>query len=770
MIGQHVPAAAGTERDLENLLHDVSDERSADGPFGDPRDGVLDGSRDGSTDTDSVDGDDEPGSAEEPPEEPPEEESDESEDLLDPTDVLRRLAGLLGGSGGIDVGDVQVQGQNATGHGAVAIGTVNLTTARSDGAGRVWFETLVEASVRETASGYASTPSDQRLDHYLQHQHLVCLSGSVGSGRFTSATLAVARRHGFDRVSVLGGVDQLSDLLGAGASLPAGHGYVVRLSEVVLRAVDGFTLVALAARAATSGTTMVLVGDFSQRKHDFVGHVVDHRPAPAAEVFRAQLRHQLRGQCVGWCTDTCDGRCLERYVDLDCAGHPLLSAYLAGEPRPSEVLKVVATIAPTVPKAGALTERLEQFLPLQLRERAVEILDARRGGEEIDGFTNDEVRAFRLSCAVLAGQPVAEMHEAAQRLARRDFHEVTPIGAPLRGSAIDALLGPTLSQAVARVPDARVPGGCRIDFPAGTESIRSALLEVAWTDWWSPGQLLDWLADLIRGGLPPVRQAAAGAIGWSATRDVRAALDTVGALARERRAGVRQAAAIVLVAMAMQPTLRYRVRAELDQWAAGPAAHLQDTVARAYGLGLARLWPDAALAQLRQVAQARMQRRNNSVVRGLVEVYQNGHAASVVPALVDWTASADPEVQLHAARTLRVLADRWAEPPREHWPQLLHLVDHGTIRLVDLAVLWSVALSLPGTAYRSWRTLGFWLDRADRQPAVAGHCLELVRHVIAGQPALRHRLDHQLHHVWRPVMPHNDLLDDVQRLIDEETR
>ncbi|MEU7945478.1 hypothetical protein AB0C50_12455 [Micromonospora taraxaci] len=569
---------------------------------------------------------------------------------------------------------------------------------------------------------------------------------------------------------MLGGVDQLSDLLGAGASLPAGHGYVVRLSDVVIRAVDGFTLVALAARAATSGTTVVLVGDFNQRKHDFVGHVVDHRPAPAAEVFRAQLRHQLRGQCVGWCTDTCDGRCLERYVDLDCAGHPLLSAYLAGEPRPSEVLKVVATIAPTVPKAGALTERLERFLPLQLRERAVEILDVRRGGEEIDGFTNDEVRAFRLSCAVLAGQPVAEMYEAARRLARWDFQEVTPIGAPLRSSAIDALLGPTLSQAVARVPDSRVPGGCRIDFPAGTESIRSALLEVAWTDWWSPGQLLDWLADLIRGGLPPVRQAAAGAIGWSATRDVQAALDRVGELARERRAGVRQAAAIVLVAMAMQPALRYRVRAELDQWAAGPAAHLQDTVARAYGLGLARLWPDAALTQLRQVAQARMQRRNNSVVRGLVEVYQNGHAASVVPALVDWTASADPEVRLHAARTLRVLADRWAEPPRERWPQLLHLVDHGTIRLVDLAVLWAVALSLPKTAYRSWRTLGFWLDRADRQPAVAGHCLELVRHVIAGQPALRHRLDHQLHHVWRPVMPHNDLLDDVQRLIYEETR
>ncbi|MEW2431124.1 HEAT repeat domain-containing protein [Micromonospora sp. NPDC047644] len=766
MIGRHPSTAPGTDRDLDDLWHDGPEEPPGGDPLGDA---VADGTPDGSTVPASSDGVEEPGSAETQPEEPPEgEEADEPEDIPDPRDVLRRLAGLLGAPS-IDVGDVRVQGQNATGQGAVAIGTVNVTTARSDGAGRVWFEPIAGATVREIANGYAHAASDQRLDHHLQRHHLVCLSGTVGSGLSTSATLAVARKHGSDRVCALG-VEQLSDLLGAGESLPGGHGYVLRLSEVVLREVDGFTLVALAAKAATAGMTVVLVGDFSQRRHDFVGHVVEHRPASSVEVFRAQLRHQLRGRCVGWCEAACDGSCLERYVDVDCVGHPLLSAYLAGEPRPGEVLKIVEMIARTVPRAVTLTERLEQLLPLQLRERAVEILDVQSNGEEVDGFTHEEVRAFRLSCAVLAGQPVAEMHQAAQRLARLGFDDVTSTDAPLRGSAIDALLGSTLSQAVTRLHEVRVPGGCRIEFPAGTEPLRSALLEVAWTDWWTPEQLLDWLADLIRGDVPAVRQAAAGAIGWSATRDVQAALDTVGVLARERRAGVRQAAAIVLVAMAMQPTLHHRVRTEVDRWAAGPAAHLRDTVARAYSLGLAQLWPDAALVQLRQVAHARMQRWNNSVVRGLVEVYRNGHAASVVPALVDWTASADPEVRLHAARTLRVLADRWTEPPREHWPELLHLVDQGTIRLADLAVLWATALSLPWTAYRSWRTLGFWLDRADRQPAVAVHCLELVRHVIAGQPALRHRLDHQLRHVWRPVLPHNDLLDEVRRLIDEEIR
>lgn len=770
MIGQRLPAAAAADSgsDLDDLWPDVPEEPPGEEATGDVVDGTTGSSPVGPSATRSVDGEDEPGSAGPRADSPDDDVVDEPEDLLDPADVLNRLAGLLGGSP-IDVGDVRVRGQNATGPGAVAIGTVNVTTGQADGGGRVWFETLIETRVRDIASGYAPAPSDQRLDRHLQRDRLACLSGLTGTGLFTSATLAVARRHGFDRVRVLG-VEQLPDLLGTDGSLPAGYGYVLRLSEVALRAVDGLTLVALAARAATADAALVLVGDFSQRKHDLVGHIVDHCPAPAAEVFRAQLRHQLDGRCVAWCVGTCDQRCVGRYVDTDCLGHPLLSDYLAGEPRPGEIIEVVATIARTTPRAGALTDRLEQLLPRQLRERAVEILEVRRDAEEIGGFATEEVRAFRLSCAVLAGQPVTEIRQAAQLLARPHVEAATSAGAPFRGSAIDALLGPTLSQTVTRQGDVRVPGGYRIAFSPGTELLRSALLEVAWTEWWTPEQFLDWLADLVRGDVPAVRQAAAGAIGWSATHDVQAALDTVGQLARERRAGVRQAAAIVLVAMAMQPELHHRVRTEVGQWAAGPAAHLQDTVARAYSLGLAQLWPEAALAQLRQAAQARMQRANNSVVRGLVEVYRNGHAASVVPALVDWTSSADPEVRLHAARTLRVLADRWAEPPREQWPELLHLVDQRTIRLTDLAVLWATALSLPWTAYRSWRTLGFWLGRADRQTAVAGHYLDLLRHIIAGQPALRHRLDHQLHHVWRPVMPHHELLDDVQRLIDEETR
>ncbi|MGW4499835.1 hypothetical protein ACWENR_14650 [Micromonospora sp. NPDC004336] len=695
-------------------------------------------------------------------------EADEPEEPLESADVIRRLADLLGGPT-IGLGDVRVRGQNATGHGAVAIGTVNLTTAGLDGAGRIWYESLSETDVRELAEGYAPTSSDQQLDRHLKRRHLVCLSGPSSSGRFTSAVLAAARRHGHDGAAVLG-AEQLADLLGSSERLPGGRGYVLRLADPAAGAVDGFTLVALAARAETTGITLVLVGDFSRRRQDLAGHVVEHRVPPAVEVFRTRLRQQLTGRCVGWCADGCDGACVDRYIDEGCVTHPLLSAYLAGEPRPGEVVPVVELIARTVPHGPALTERLQQLLPRQLRERAAQILDVGRhdGPDGIDGWAADQARAFRLACAVLAGQPVAEIRKAAQRLLGTDLTGVASTGPQQRGPDLDTLLGSALRQAVVVVSDTQAAGGQRIEFCAGSEQLRSTLLEVSWTDWWPPAQLLGWLADLVRSDVPGVRQAAAGAIGWSAGQDMRAALQTVGDLARERRAGVRQAAAIVLVAMAMQPRLRQRVRTELDQWAAGPAAHLRDTVARAYGLGLARLWPDAALMQLRLVAQARMQRWNNSVVRGLVEVYRHGHAATLVPELVGWTASDDAEVRLHAARTLRVLADRWAEPPREHWPELLDLIRRRIVEPTDVAALWAVALSMPQTAYRSWRTLGFWLNRADGDPEVAAHCLALLRHVIADRPPLRHRLDHQLRHVWRPIMPHNNLLDAVHALIDKD--
>ncbi|MFY1683839.1 hypothetical protein ACN265_20145 [Micromonospora sp. WMMD730] len=703
---------------------------------------------------------------------PEDEPVDEPEEAPDPAAVLARLTALLGVPAGIGVGDVRVRGQNATGPGATAIGTVNITTATVGTGGRTWSETLSGTWVRQLADGYAPAPSDQRLDRQLKLRHLVCLTGADGTGRHTAACLASARRYGYDRVGVLD-AEHLSDLLGADAPVRPGHGYTLALGEEAVRDLDGMTLVGLSARLEATGSSLVLVGDFERREQEFAGHLVPHRPAAPVEVFRAQLRRLLRGQCVGWCVDGCTGDCVDVYVEEECVPHPLLAAHLAGGPRAAEVVRLAELIAQAPPRGGDLTERLERLLPRQLRERARRVLAVEDDGVEgASRWDVDQRRAFRLSCAVLAGQSVVEVQAAAGRLLAApvpgDDGATSPAPVGFLGGVVDLLLGPVLRQAVVLVDDDRLHGGRRIEFSPGNDQLRTSLLEVAWSDWWLPEHLLGWLATLVRTGNPGVREAAAGAVGWSARHGVRVALETVDRLARERRAGVRQAAAIALVAMAMQPELRQRVRTELDRWASSGPAHLRDTVARAYALGLARIWPDTALLHLRQIAQAQKQRWHHSVVRGLVEVHTAGHQATVLPALAEWTRAEDPEVWLHAGRALRQLADRWAPAPREHWPELLDLARVGTVSMTDLADCWANALSLPTTAYRSWRTLGFWLNRADGHPEVAAHCLELLGLVVAGRAPLRHRLDHQLRHVWKPLMPRNTLLDDVRRLTDED--
>ncbi|WP_422752277.1 hypothetical protein [Micromonospora sp. WMMD708] len=705
---------------------------------------------------------------------------EEQAEPLDADDVFPKVRGLLG-HGSISAGDMRVAGQNATGHGAMAIGTVNVG-ARDGRSARIWFEPL---AVRELSDTYAPAASDQQLDRRLGQHHVVCLSGPSGSGRFTSARLAAARRHGSSRVRLLGGVKQPGDLLASDATLPDGYGYVLRLDDAGVRDVDGSTLMGLGSRAEKAKMTIILVGDFARRRNELAGYLVEHRPAAAAAVFRAKLRSALSGRCVGECGNDCEGGCLDGYVE-ECTTHPELHAYLTSEPRPEDLAPLVEDIASRVPRGASLRARLARLLPRHQREWAAQILDVE---ETVEGWSAEQIRAFRVSCAVLAGRPVAEIRQAAWAL----IEQVTPApvtvpaatpapvtgaeqgggppaaGIRMRGAVLDNLLGAELRRVV-RIEDEWTAGGTRIAFHVANEQLRSVLLEVAWADWWLPEQLLDWLAGLARAEVPETRQLAAAALGWSAGRDVGAALATVAGLAAEPRAAVRQAAAVAVVAMAVQPALGHRVRAELDKWAGGSEAHLRDTVARAYELGLSRLWPDAALVHLWWVAQARMQRWHNSVVRGLVEVHVGGQPGLLLTTLVDWTRSDGPEARLHAARTLRVLAERWAPPPREHWPELLSLAGREVVGMADLATLWAAALSLPETAYRSWRTLGWWLSGADGQPEVAGRCLDLLRLVITGRPSLRHRLDHQLQHVWRPVMPRNALLDDVRRLIDEEQR
>ncbi|SCL30338.1 hypothetical protein GA0074692_2907 [Micromonospora pallida] len=681
---------------------------------------------------------------------------EEEDEAPDPRIVISGIEDLFGRLGAVRTGNVRVRGANATGHGSVAINTLTVR-AGADGSERVWCEELTTTQVREMGDGYTPAASDELLDQAVKRDPLVRLVGADGTGRYTTACLALARRYGPDRVAVLTAAD-LADLAGVDGLFTSGVGYVVPDPG---SGVDGLVLDGLATRAANRRCTVVLLTAGGAGYGSPVSTVVHGPPAPV-EVFAAQLRRHLRDDCLGGCRGQCQGDCVQSYLD-ECVAQPALKAYLAGTPRPWEVVQVVAAIAERTPSGSELAWALDQLLPQQVLRRAREILTP---SADTHPDRADHLRAFRLSCAVLAGLTVTEIHDSACRLLRPYLDEpATNASTELRGPDLDALLGGVLAQAVVIERDDVASSRRRLRFRPAEEELRRNLLDVAWSEW-APERLLRWFGALARSADPAVRQAGAAAIGWAAGRDIGAALALVDDLARAPRAGVRQAAGIALVAMAMQRPLRYRVRTQLSRWANG-RAYQRDTVARAYALGLARLWPDVALAQLRLAAQFRSQRWHNSVGRALVDIHESGQSALMLHELAQWATSGEPALCLHAARMLRLLAERWSPAPNGHWPELLHLLRTNAVSLADLAVLWRTALSLPATAYRSWRVVGYWINQADGRPEVAEACLELLRAIIV-TPQLRRRLRHQVRHVWRPIMPRNRLLSAVAQLAVED--
>ncbi|GAB2932521.1 hypothetical protein GCM10027280_20240 [Micromonospora polyrhachis] len=688
--------------------------------------------------------------------------TDDQDDQLKPHDLFQRLQAFVEPSGGIEVGDQSVHGQNATGHGATAIGVVNITTASETTEAAAWLEQISTRRLRRLADGYAPADSDGELNQRLRSQRLVFLTGKPGSGRHTSACLALAQRHDPDRIGELSAT-RIRALLGAATPLRKAWGYILQLDKSTN--LDEMAFIDLAARLEVLEASVVVIDETRAGSYELDDHLVTHRAAAPETVFRVGLTHRLKGRCVGDCVD-CQGSCVDSYVRDECGKNPSLIAYLATRPRNAEIAHVVRRIADRAPRGAALTALLEHELPVKLRARAEEILHPARSGSTtvLAADEADRLCAFRISCAVLEGEPVAQLSRSAHRL----LHPGTGAAADLSGGLLRQpdlreLLGDLLWQATGRDDHGAAAGRTEsIRFTPANQTLPLHMLAVAWRDWGAE-RMLSWLDELVRTEAPGVRLAAARVVGWSAGQDFDAAVTVMGRLSRERRAGLRQAAGVAMVGAATQPVLRTRLRRVVGGWATG-SAYQRDTAARAYALGLSWLWPEVAIEQLRLVSADRMQRYTHVVARAIDEVYQAGYAPVLVPALVDWVNSVNREVRIQAARALRLLAARWAEPHRPHWPALLDLVDDGVLKLPDVAALWAAALSLPETAYRSWRLLGHWISRAHPYPDVVDAVTALLAAVIV-DARLGRRLAHQYLHVWQPNMPQNHVLDRIPQLL-----
>jgi hypothetical protein len=89
---------------------------------------------------------------------------------------------------------------------------------------------------------------------------------------------------------------------------------------------------------------------------------------------------------------------------------------------------------------------------------------------------------------------------------------------------------------------------------------------------------------------------------------------------------------------------------------------------------------------------------------------------------------------------------------------------NGDITVEQIAELWVLSLSYPPVASLAWRVLTFWVNRAERVPAVATHLLAVIRS-IAGVAEIAARLRHQMRHVWLEQRPPSVVLTDIAALV-----
>lgn len=691
----------------------------------------------------------------------------------EPEDALASDESIDAGSsaeilGNISVGGSVGSGFHVTGHGA----TINLGLRAADPGRRAlsWSFELA-ADVSRMASAYAPTHSDDDLDRRLRGGNLLYLSGPTGSGRFTAACMALVRRYASDRVAGIAVPPghQVAEIFDRPEHLWEGFGHVL-VAATDLR-LDPMTLARLERVAAKREASVVVVADGGSRP-DLADYLLRYRGPDLAAVFRVQLERRLlteRDSCLGGCSD-CEGTCVTRYV-AECVRLADLDAQVGGGASLAHVLRWVEEIVAGKAALGDdLARLLARLLPTRLREEARQILAVEPDNSPDGSLAESRTayrQAFRISYAAFNGAPLAQVFEAADRLAyQSNGSNGTAAAQPPHGMNVRGLLGAVMEAHVEDVDQPPV-GQPRTANLTNRYLVR-VLLDLAWHDWGLSGRLLRWLDGLVASGRPEARVRAAAVAGQLAGFDFEQVYgDLVDRWARHQRREYRQAAGWAALSTAWcAPALLPTVGAQMREWAQRGTAYQRDAAARGYAQGLSGLLPYEALGDLRFIASDGLQRRNGVVADAVAVTCPAAPPWYVVRTLGQWLDSGYGHVHAHAARALVRLAHRRAGGDRDGWPEPLAWLADGHVEPADLAAVWAPALTLPVTAFEAWGLLGYWISRADTHPELAEPLALLLTEVCA-DGALRERTGHQLTHVWSPQMPLNPFLDRVATLVKE---
>ncbi len=684
-------------------------------------------------------------------------------DLEDLDDPLLHFAAA---SGSIRVGSLRNKGgQAAVGHHATNIGVqVNHMGRPTEDAS--WSTPIPAHLVAQLVMSYTATGSDEDLIDHLKTQDLVYLTGDSGTGRQTAAMVALEQQAGAQCIATvrLAANIRLVDVVRR-VELLGNHGHVLDISTTPHP--DLITLAVLEDQARRQQAKIVVIGQRAQAGVDLGHYPVHHRPAKPEAIFRKQLAYWLEqhARCVGTCADCCH-ECVPPYVEV-CLGHANLANHLHRIPPVAEIADIAKRIAETAPTAEALADLLAQLMPDPYRNEARKILRITPDEQKsaTPALTPEYRRAFRIAYAVFEGEPLARVFSAAELLAPSPESTTQPATVQRHlGIEVSSLLPPGMSPDTATTEGG---GGSPQVARLRDRELVFAILDVAWNEWGLSGRLLDWLKRLVNEGSPAERRRAAVVAGWLAWFDFAQVYDTlVDAWAANAKRDLRSAAALTLVSTAGDKRFADAVGLRMRNWALGPSAFRGDSVAQAYALGIGRSLDRRGLTDLEMVAMDRRQRLNEVIAQAVAQLYEPAEARATMRELFQWSRSGNEWLQLHAARSLVLLASRSARERGRQCPDLMLRIHHGHVEPSDAAGLWALALSHPGTAFNAWQLLTYWLSRAEAYPELNDTMLGLLER-LGQEPPLRTRLVHQYRHVWREQRPDNALLDRVGTMLEE---
>jgi hypothetical protein len=599
---------------------------------------------------------------------------------------------------------------------------------------------------------YAPTGSKDELVARLRSRRVVCLSGVAGTGRTTTACVALAEVHGpagVHEIQLPPGVD--ADSLTAYGDLPAkGAGHLLRCTGEVPATMVRLLEAMFRARQAT----LVLLQETSPTVGDGHGGLVEHRAAEPEQIFASQLRHLLRDPATDH-PQHAGSDDLDSYIEALLVDERLREA-LHQTYRPREIVDIAEQVAKRRPRPTELAEVLAASQP-ERRRRAEKILLFNRGGGALRHHRSGQYeRAVRVAYAMFNGESLGLVFDAAGFLLDELDAEH---GGPAQGRSpleheVGELLGETLGSdwTDARLRQPTTPGAFRT-AALRDHRMTGAILDVVWHDLDNTRPaVLRWLKRMATDRRAPMRWRAATAAGFLTHLDFDVVCnELIDGWAGSGKMAVRQVAAWATTLAATGGLVTPRVLGRVHEWGTSRSAYLRDTAVRFHAGAAERQRPGVlgplgwVLADLYRCAGDPLQQGRPTVAMAVDAVYRTGEARSFLASLATWVRAADPNLQLHAARATLRLTGR--DTPAGA-PELLVRAAAGDLDMPDLNALWWIALLRPETARRTWSVLGRWVDHADTDSTVTD-AMSAVLAALSATAPMRRRLQFYVPRLWR---------------------